>query len=82
MTPVEILDAACDRAGGYKVDLIRGELVGRVSSEWFARPADERYFSLSELFAAVRSRTEHGLHAGRCRACRLVDWNDTFRLPI
>ena len=58
MTHVEILDAARDRAGGYKVDVSRGERVGRVSSEWFSRPADERYLSLSDLYAAVRRRTE------------------------
>ncbi len=58
MTQVEILDSVRDRAGGYKVDVTRGQRVGRVSSEWFSRPADERYLSLSELFAAVRSRTE------------------------
>ena len=58
MTHVEILDAARDRAGGYKVDVSRGERIGRVSSEWFSRPADERYLSLSELFAAVLGRTE------------------------
>lgn len=43
---------------GYKVDLSRGERIGRVSSEWFSRPADERYLSLSNLFAAVRTRIE------------------------
>jgi hypothetical protein len=58
MTQVEILDAARDRAGGYKVDVSRGERIGRVSSEWFSRPADERYLSLSDLFSAVRGRTE------------------------
>lgn len=58
MTQVEILDSVRDHAGGYKVDVTRGQRVGRVSSEWFSRPADERYLSLSELFAAVRSRTE------------------------
>ena len=58
MTQVEVLDAACNRTGGYKVDVSRGERIGRVSSEWFARPGDERYLSLSELFAAVRGRTE------------------------
>jgi hypothetical protein len=42
---------------GYKVDTSRGESVGRVSSEWFSRPEDERYLSVSELFAAVRDRT-------------------------
>ncbi len=57
MTQVEVLDAARDHAGGYKVDVSRGERVGRVSSEWFSRPADERYLSLSDLFAAVRGRT-------------------------
>ena len=58
MTQVEILDAARDRVGGYKVDASRGQRIGRVSSEWFSRPADERYLSLSDLFAAVRGRTE------------------------
>jgi len=58
MTQIEILNAARDRAGGYKVDVSRGRRVGRVSSEWFSRPADERYLSLSELFTAVRGRTE------------------------
>ncbi|VFU10181.1 DUF932 domain-containing protein [Methylocella tundrae] len=58
MTHMEILDAARDRAGGYKVDVSRGERIGRVSSEWFSRPADERYLSLSDLYAAVHGRTE------------------------
>jgi hypothetical protein len=58
MTQVEILDAARGRDVGYKVDTSRGERVGRVSSEWFSRPADERYLSLSDLFAALRARIE------------------------
>ncbi len=58
MTRVEILDAARDRAGGYTVDASRGERIGRVSSERFSRPADERYLSLSDLNAAVRGRIE------------------------
>ena len=58
MTQVEILDAARGHDGGYKVDASRGARIGRVSSEWFSRPADERYLSLSELFAAVHGRTE------------------------
>lgn len=45
-------------SGGYKVDVSRGERVGRVSSEWFSRPADERFLSLDDLFATVRSRAE------------------------
>ncbi len=59
MTQVEILDAVRDSAGGYKVNVSRGQRIGRVSSEWFSRPADDRYLSLSELYAAVRGRTEH-----------------------
>jgi hypothetical protein len=43
---------------GFKVDVSRGERIGRVSSEWFSRPEDERYLSLSDLYAAVRSRAE------------------------
>jgi hypothetical protein len=58
MTQVEVLDAARDHADGYNVDVSRGERVGRVSSESFSRPADERYRSLSDLFAAVRGRTD------------------------
>ncbi|WP_036279517.1 hypothetical protein [Methylocystis sp. ATCC 49242] len=58
MTQVEILDSARGHGGGYKVDASRGERIGRVSSEWFSRPQDERYLSLSDLFAAVRGRTE------------------------
>ena len=43
---------------GYKVDPSRGENSGRVSSEWFSRPADERFLSLSALYANVRGRAE------------------------
>jgi hypothetical protein len=28
---------------GYKVDVSPGQRTGRVSSEWFNRPADERH---------------------------------------
>ncbi|MFG1313094.1 DUF932 domain-containing protein [Xanthobacter autotrophicus] len=58
MAQVEILDAAPAGAGAYKVDVSRGERNGRVSSEWFSRPADERYLSLSELYGAVRGRSD------------------------
>jgi len=44
--------------GAYKVDISRGERIGRVSSEWFSRPADERYLSLGALYEAVRSRAD------------------------
>jgi hypothetical protein len=35
MTQVQVLDAVRDRVGGHKVDVRRGERIGRVSSEWF-----------------------------------------------
>ncbi len=50
--------SASPATGAYKVDLSRGERIGRVSSEWFSRPDDERYLSLTELHAAVRGRAE------------------------
>ncbi|WP_439575387.1 DUF932 domain-containing protein [Phreatobacter sp.] len=55
---MQLLDARRDTTGGYKVDVSRGERVGRVSSEWFSRPADERYLSLSELGRSVRDRAD------------------------
>lgn len=46
-------------SAGFKVDISRGERIGRVSSEWFSRPDDERYLSLSDLHRAVSARAEH-----------------------
>lgn len=45
-------------SGGFRVDISRGERVGRVSSEWFSRPDDERYLGLTDLYDAVRRRAE------------------------
>ncbi|WP_105422316.1 DUF932 domain-containing protein [Neorhizobium sp. T25_27] len=42
----------------FKVDISRGERIARVSSEWFSRPDDERFLSLTELYDTVRSRAE------------------------
>ncbi len=58
MTQLNALNPARGEHGGYKVDVSRGNRSGRVSSEWFSRPVDERYLSLSELCAAVRGRAE------------------------
>ncbi len=55
---MQVVDARRDMSGGFKVDISRGERIGRVSSEWFSRPDDERYLSLSELADSVRSRSE------------------------
>ncbi|MEO1200714.1 MAG: DUF932 domain-containing protein [Pseudomonadota bacterium] len=58
MTNVEILDGRRDASGGYKVDVSRGGHNGRVSSEWFSRPDDEKYLSLADLYASVKGRAE------------------------
>ena len=45
-------------SNAFRVDSSRGQRNGRVSSEWFSRPDDERYLSLTELHDAVRGRAE------------------------
>jgi hypothetical protein len=51
------------------VDVSRGERIGRVSSEWFNRPDDERYLSLDDLWASVKGRSERS----RCRVVETAD---------
>jgi hypothetical protein len=52
--------ATADRpvSSAYKVDISRGRNVSRVSSEWFSRPEDERFLSLTSLYDRVRARAE------------------------
>ncbi|MDW4497920.1 DUF932 domain-containing protein [Sulfitobacter sp. D35] len=57
MTAIEIMNGRPE-SGGYKVDVSRGGHDGRVSSEWFSRPDDERYLSLSDLYASVKGRAQ------------------------
>lgn len=45
-------------SGAYKVDISRGRNIGRVSSEWFSRPDDEKFLSLDELYDSVRRRAD------------------------
>ncbi|KKX29419.1 hypothetical protein [Rhizobium sp. LC145] len=45
-------------SSGFRVDASRGCLNTRVSSEWFSRPDDERYLSLTELYDAVKARAD------------------------
>ncbi|MCQ8279954.1 DUF932 domain-containing protein, partial [Acetobacteraceae bacterium KSS8] len=84
MTQVEVLSAAHDDVAGYKVDVSRGERIGRVSSEWFSRPADERYLSLSDLYATVRGRTERSrTRTVESAAIRVeASWDDAERLSL
>lgn len=58
MTMITLTQNEQPVSGGFRVDVSRGERVGRVSSEWFSRPDDERYLSLTDLHGAVRHRAE------------------------
>jgi len=58
MTHMEIQSPMSVAPTGYKVDVSKGQSIGRVSSEWFNRPADERYLSLTDLHNSVKSRSE------------------------
>ena len=49
MTQMEIQGPTRNARAGYKVDVSRGQRIGRVSSEWFNRPDDERFLSLTDL---------------------------------
>ena len=42
----------------WRIDVNRGQCVGRVSSEWFSRPDDEKFLSLKYLYASVRTRAD------------------------
>lgn len=52
------LDQPSQASSGYRIDLGRGTRDGRVSSEWFSRPADERFLSLSDLQRSVKTRAD------------------------
>ena len=58
MTMITLTQNEQPVSGGFRVDVSRGERIGRVSSEWFSRPDDERYLSLTDLYDAVRRRAE------------------------
>src|SRR3546814_2433196 len=58
MASVPSLSSSPPATAGYKVDISRGRCIGRVSSEWFSRPDDERYLSLSNLYDAVKTRAD------------------------
>ncbi|MFN5683754.1 DUF932 domain-containing protein, partial [Bradyrhizobium sp.] len=58
MNIMPLSQAERSASGGFRVDISRGQRVGRVSSEWFSRPDDERYLNLPDLYDAVRSRAE------------------------
>jgi hypothetical protein len=58
-------------SGGFRVDVSRGERIGGVSSEWFARPDDERYLNLPDLERAQARTVES----------RGIRWRQTAIMP-
>ncbi len=73
--------------GAFAVDVSRGSRDGRVSSQWFSRPDDERYLNLDDLYEATRKRAD-GAHvrtvasnAVRVEASRDDTDNLTLILP-
>jgi hypothetical protein len=58
MTMITLTQNEQPVSSGFRVDVSRGDRVGRVSSEWFSRPNDERYLNLTDLYDAVRRRAE------------------------
>ena len=52
------MNAITPPPGGYKVDPHKGGHNGRVSSEWYRRPDDQRFMSLDDLMASVSSRAD------------------------
>ena len=68
MTQIEVLASMPNVRGGYKVDVSRGTRIGRVSSEWFNRPPDERFLSLTDLWNSVQKpiRTQPHTDRGEC----------------
>jgi hypothetical protein len=58
MTMITLTQNEQPVSSGFCVDVSRGGRIGRVSSEWFSRPDDERYLSLTDLYDAVRRRAE------------------------
>lgn len=47
-----------DVSTGYRVDPHRGGHNGALSSQWFSRPADQRFTSLAELYDFTRARSD------------------------
>ena len=60
MTGVEVLEARPDRSGGYKVDVGRGQRIGRVSSEWFSPDGVPGVAERHERVGRLKARGEPG----------------------
>jgi hypothetical protein len=84
MTMMTLSESGQSVTSGFRVDVSRGERIGRVSSEWFSRPDDERYLSLTDLHDAVRRRADRAqTRTVESRAVRVeANRDNTERLAL
>jgi hypothetical protein len=83
MTGMSLETAGTIASAPYRVDVTRGQRIGRVSSEWFARPADERFLNLSDLFTAVKTRADRSrTRTLESRAVRVEARRDSENLVL
>ena len=59
-----IIENSAPVFSAFKVDVSRGSRDGRVSSQWFSRPDDERFLNLDDLYLFLVDDT-HPIEAGR-----------------
>jgi hypothetical protein len=72
---------ATTRGNGYKVDVSRGDRVGRVPSEWFSRRRDER-FPRSPIWAAPCANAPSGAGPARWKALIIRSESLRPRTPL
>ncbi|MBB3957797.1 hypothetical protein GGR38_004772, partial [Novosphingobium sediminicola] len=58
MTSLAPVIETTPQAVPWRIDVNRGQRIGRVSSEWFLRPDDEKFLSLTDLYARVCARAD------------------------
>lgn len=58
MATLEPMSDTSGVSAPYRIDVSRGGMSRRVSSEWFSRPEDEKFLSLSALHDSVRLRAD------------------------
>ena len=57
MNTVAHMETVAVQGDTFKVNPHKGEVISKVSSQWFSRPDDQRFLSLSELESAVHKRS-------------------------
>ncbi len=84
MTMMTLTQSGQPVSSGFRVDVSRGQRIGPVSSEWFSRPDDERYLSLTDLYDVVCRRADRAqTRTVETRAVRVeADRDNAERLAL